>query len=399
MRSAAIALCTLLFASGAFAQAAATPCAVMSFHAALNVASIELANCAATVASTVKIGDPATVTIGTSTIPSTVIDVAGTVFEGLGDNNVNSRIITVKPSVAAGTRNFQPADGPEYSGDASSVTFSTGDAATTIEVTLANPVSHAEQSAHVGQATSTDATSTSTTTDGGNAAFKFQYDGAYVVFPPTGNRTKPWWNRGVQQEYTLSIDTTNQKASTFTDDNTATAGVYLPRFSAGSFLNRARFGTVASYSRAFHTSAHDFDGQLVFEGWLPFFQAQTIFSKNRYAAPPLSFNLAWGYSDQEASGSHSQGTAFQGTVGYHLYLFEQYRVDLTHTTVVNQLSDRPATTPKTQHTWKASVLMSPKPGSAFSAVMSIENGHSGPVFTQLRQYFIGIGLESLFDKN
>jgi hypothetical protein len=381
--------CTLI-ATTAFAQGTTPPCAIMSFSAATNIASIEFANCT-TPPPTVALKSEALVKIGDSQIPSIVVDVSAPVDFG----GVISQIITVQPTSASGTRNFQPADGPEYSGDAASVTFGT----TVIPVILGNPVSHAEHTAHVGQATADNAVAT--TTDGGTdeAAFRFQYDGAYVVFPPRSDATKKWWDRGVQQEYQLSIDTTNEKSAAYTDDNQASAGVFLPRFNLGSFLNRARLGAQGVYSRALHSANSTFDGKLLFEGWLPFFQVQTLFSQNRFAAPPLSFSVGWGYRDQKVDGaSGGQGSVFDGTVAYHLYLLDQYRIDFEYRTVVNDIDNRPATTPRTQHTWKASVLMSPKPGSAFSAVVSYENGHSGPVFTELRQYFVGIGLERLFDK-
>ena len=393
MRKKAFLLSLSLFATIASAQGttpATPPCAILSFSAATNIATIEFANCT-TPAPTVALKSEAIVRIGDSQIPSTVIDVATADF-----GPVTSSLITLQPTTAAGTRNFQPADGPEYSGNTASVTFGT----TEIPLVLATPVSYTEHTAHVGQASANNAVAT--TTDGGQAdasAFRFQYDGAYVVFPPAGNAAKKWWDRGVQQEYQLSIDTTNQKSAAFTDDNQASAGVYLPRFTLGSFLNRARFGAQGVYSRALHSASSTFDGKLMFEGWLPFFQVQTLFSKNRFAAPPLSFSVGYGYRDQKAEGTGgSQGSVFDGTVAYHLYLLDQYRVDFEYRTVVNDVSDRPPTTPRTQHTWKASVLMSPKPGSAFSAVVSFENGHSGPVFTELRQYFVGIGLERLFDK-
>jgi hypothetical protein len=392
LRKKAFILACALFATIAFAQGttpATPPCAILSFSAATNIATIELANCT-TPPPTVDLHSEAIVKIGDSQIPSTVVDVATAKF---GD--VTSTLITVQPTSAAGTRNFQPADGPEYSGDAASVLFGT----TEIPVILANPVSHSEHTAHVGQATADNAVATTTDGAGTNeAAFRFQYDGAYVVFPPRGNVTKKWWDRGIQQEYQLTIDTTNEKNAAFTDDNQASAGLFLPRFTLGSVLNRARFGAQGVYSRALHSANSTFDGKLLFEGWLPFFQVQTLFSKNRFAAPPLSFSVGWGYRNQKAEATRAQGSVFDGTVGYHLYLLEQYRVDFEYRTVVNDVDDRPATMPRTQHTWKASVLMSPKPGSAFSAVVSFENGHSGPVFTQLRQYFVGIGLERLFDK-
>jgi hypothetical protein len=388
MKKILILLSAVLIGSAAFAQDTTPPCAIMSFSAAINVASIEFANCTAA-APKPTLKSEAIVTIGETKIPSEVIDVASTVF-----GPVTSTIITVRPTIAAGTRNYQPADGPEYSGDAASVTFGT----TRIPLILANPVSHAEQTAHVGQATGEAEDGTTPSTPADPTAFGFQYVGAYVVFPLRGDVKKRWIDRGLQQEYKLSIDTTNRTGSTFTDDNEASAAVYLPRFNAGKLLNRARFGSEISYNRTLHGTNRNLDGKLMFEGWLPFFQAQTLFSKNRFAAPPLSFSLGWGYRDSDVSDVHANGSVFDGTVAYHLYLLDQYRVDFEHRTVVNQLSDRAETIPKTQHTWKASVLMSPKPGSAFSAVVSFENGHSGPVFTKLRQYFIGIGLEHLFDR-
>jgi hypothetical protein len=398
-RNLALALGCALFSTIAVAQGttdATPPCAIMSFSAAINIATIEFASCT-TPPPKVALKSGAIVKIGDAQIPSAVVDVSAPVDFG----GVLSQTITVEPTSAAGTRNFQPADGPEYSGDAASVIFTLADGTTTeIPVTLGNPVSHSEHTAHVGQATADNLVSTTTDPSGPDAAaFRFQYDGAYVVFPPASDAAQKWWDRGVQQEYALSIDTTNQKNSAFTDDNQASAGVYLPRFNLGSLLNRARVGVQGVYSRALHSASSTFDGKVTFEGWLPFFQVQSLFSKDRFAAPPLSFNVGWGYRDQKSEGSiGGHGSVFDGTVAYHLYLLDQYRVDFEYRTLVNDVDNRPPNTSRTEHTWKASVLMSPKPGSAFSAVVSYENGHAGPVFTKVRQYFVGIGLERLFDK-
>jgi hypothetical protein len=64
--------------------------------------------------------------------------------------------------------------------------------------------------------------------------------------------------------------------------------------------------------------------------------------------------------------------------------------------VFNDVSDRPASTPRTQHSYKAQVSYKADPLSMFSAVASYENGHSGPVFTKLRQYFVGVGIQQIF---
>jgi hypothetical protein len=374
------------------ASADDAPCAVMSFSAAVNVASIDFQTCKDV--PKVKKGDKAVVTIGGAKIPSTVVDVVQGVFVTENLSILSPKLISLQPTSSSGTRNFEPADGPEYSGDAASVAFN-DDAE--IKLKLANPVSHSEHTSHVGQATADDSKNSASTGQANSNAFRFQYDGAYVVFPPRSASTKRWINRGLQQEYKLKIDTTDRKGTSFTDDNSASAGVFLPRVSAGALLNRARFGVQAAYNRALHSDDSNFDGKLLFEGWLPFFQAQTLLSKNSYAAPPLSFNVGWGYRDQNGASTRSHGTVFDGRLAYHLYLLEQYRIDFEQHTVVNQMNDRPSTTPKTQHSWKASVLMSPKPGGSFSAVMSFENGHAGPVFTKLRQYFVGIGFQRLFD--
>jgi hypothetical protein len=392
LRTAGAILLTFILIAPLRAADSAPPCARLSFSAAENIATIEFADCTTAVPKVLK-NDLAIVKIGSSEIPSRVIDFNDVTFQTITPA-VTSKTISLRPTSASGTRNYQPADGPEYSGDKASVVFG----ATEIPVQLSNPVSHAEHTSHAGQANSDDSKpSNSAGQANSNAAFRFQYTGAYVIFPPRSDVRKSWWDRGLQQEYKLALDTTDRKGAAFTDDNSASASVFLPRFGAGSFLNRARFGTQASYSRALHIDDHNFDGKLLVEGWLPFFQTQTLFSKDRFASPPLSFSLGWGYRDQNVEKVHSHGTALDGIVTYHLYLFEQYRVDFEQHTIVNQTTNRPAIIQRTQHSWRASVLMSPKAGSAFSTVVSFENGHSGPVFTQLRQYFVGIGFQRLSD--
>jgi hypothetical protein len=77
---------------------------------------------------------------------------------------------------------------------------------------------------------------------------------------------------------------------------------------------------------------------------------------------------------------------------------DHYRIDLEQKTIVNSGVKPTPDSPRTARNFKASILYSASLTSKFVAVASFENGHSGPVFTKLRQYFLGVGLQNLFDQ-
>jgi hypothetical protein len=382
----------LLSASFTQAASAADCFRFLSFNAADNTAAIAYSDCSDMPAA-VDVGDAAAVTIGTSRMDAKV-----TKFFPPNPLFNAGAIIQLTALVLPGARNVTPGDAPEYSGDAASVTLITNISGTsktfTFPVTLANPVNHQEHKGSVGPVSGTTGDAATNATP---SAMRFQYTGAYVRFPSSSPKLR-YWQRGFQQEFTVSIDTTNQKGASFTDDNRASLAAYLPRASFGSLLNRARIGVQGQYSKALHTGVHDFDTTLVAEGWLPMFQAVTLFSKSSYLAPPLNVSLSWGQRNRNVNGAKSDGTLVTGLIGYHLYLLDHYRVDLEQKTTVNSAANVTSKSPRTTRNFKASVLYSANITSRFVAVASFENGHSGPVFTKLRQYFVGVGLQNLFDQ-
>jgi hypothetical protein len=148
-----------------------------------------------------------------------------------------------------------------------------------------------------------------------------------------------------------------------------------------------------------HNEDQNTDVTIAVDGWLPFFQTLNLLSQTRTRSLPLSFKVSAGRRSQNVSGLKSDGNVADGTLTYHLYLLDHYAVDLSAETVLNDVSNRPASTPRTQHSYKASIYYKSDPLSMFSAVASYENGHSGPVFTKLRQYFVGVGVQQLFSQS
>ena len=205
----------------------------------------------------------------------------------------------------------------------------------------------------------------------------------------------------LQEEISVSIDTTDRaaKGTQFVDDNRLIAAVRSPEKTFGTVLNRVRIGLEGQFAKAIHTEDRNTDLTIVVDGWLPFFQALNILSQTRTRTLPLSFRLSGGRRSQNVSGVRSNGNLADGTLTYHLYLLNHYAVDLSAETVFNDASNRPASTPRTQHSYKAAIFYKADPLSMFSAVASYENGHSGPVFTKLRQYFVGIGIQQLFSSS
>ena len=131
---------------------------------------------------------------------------------------------------------------------------------------------------------------------------------------------------------------------------------------------------------------------------VPLVQSITIFSKQRFLAPPLHLRLSAGQRWQNVDNVKSSGPVAEVALVYHAYAFDDYRLDLEYQTLFNDVENRPASTPRTQHSWKAAILYAPDVDSPFSAVASFENGHSGPVFTGIKQFFVGVGIKNLFSR-
>lgn len=210
--------------------------------------------------------------------------------------------------------------------------------------------------------------------------------------------------RNMTEEFSVSIDTTDRQppGTQFIDDNRVRAALRSPEFTFGPSMqgvqafNRFRVGVEGEFARAIHSADRNRDLTVVVDGWLPFFQTLNLFSTGRTVSLPLRFRISAGHRMQQVAGTRSGGRLADASVTYTFYALDHYAVDLSAKTLFDDAADRPATTPRTQHSYKAQVSYHADPLSKFSVVTSFENGHSGPVFTKLRQFFVGIGIEQLF---
>lgn len=320
---------------------------------------------------------------GGTAIDATVTDVTTNAFIG-------GSIVTLHAS--------QPLNGPIEGVNASGLTAATvsllpptGDPIALCGLTPLN------YSFHIGPTVSTEPSSTGSSDPTGAMRFQFSR-GMLRLVEVSKDATLIPAERSLQEELSVSIDTTDQQASgtQFVDDNRLTAAIRSPEKTFGKVLNRVRVGLEGQFARAIHTEDRNTDVTIVLDGWLPLFQSLNLLSQSRTRTLPLSFQISAGYRSQNVSGVKSDGYVADGVVSYHFYILEHYAVDLSEETVFNDVSDRPASTPRTQHSYKAEIFYKADPLSKFSAVASYENGHSGPVFTKLRQYFVGVGIQQLF---
>ncbi|HEV2721368.1 MAG TPA: hypothetical protein VG323_15205 [Thermoanaerobaculia bacterium] len=211
--------------------------------------------------------------------------------------------------------------------------------------------------------------------------------------------------RNVREELSISIDTTDRQTTTdkkFVDDNRIAGAIHSPEYTFGPamtnglpFFNRVRAGIEGQIARAMHSENRNRDFTIVVDGWLPFLQSINLLSAGRTVTLPLAFHLSAGHRHQDVDGNESGGRVADASLIYHFYVFDHYAVDLTAKTLLNDVSDRPASTPRTQHSYKAQVSYKQDALSKFSVVASFENGHSGPVFTKLKQFFLGVGAQQL----
>jgi hypothetical protein len=230
-------------------------------------------------------------------------------------------------------------------------------------------------------------------------AMRFQMSrGVLRMVPVSSNTALIPAARNLQEELSVAIDTTDRaaKGTQFVDDNRLTAAIRSPEKTFGMVFNRVRAGLQGEFAKAIHSEDRNTDLTITIDGWVPFFQALNVLSQTRTRTLPLSFRFSGGRRSQNVSGVRSTGNLADGAITYHLYFLNNYAFDLSAETVFDGVKKPTATTPRTQHSYKAAVSYKSDPLSKFSAVASYENGHSGPVFTKLRQFFVGVGIQQLF---
>jgi hypothetical protein len=226
-------------------------------------------------------------------------------------------------------------------------------------------------------------------------AYELQLTSSYSYRPPfvaTGT-SAPLVSR-IQRDFALKIDTTDKKTG-YVDDNSVSAGAFFPRINLAGLIAQGKIGGEVDYQRPIHNNDHNADATATAAALIPAVRAVNLFTTQPKLASPLSLALSYGFRSKRMAGTDYQGRVFSGTAFYHLYLMDNYRIDLTATTTVNDLNTLPAGTPKTQHAFTAAIYYEPSPNAPFNAVASFQNGSFGAVLTKVKQYFIGVAVSKI----
>lgn len=227
--------------------------------------------------------------------------------------------------------------------------------------------------------------------NGSAGAFRLQYNGEVAKGRAFGSM-----NQAFQTVASLSIDTTDQRDRGFIDNNRASFGVQWTRISAGRVLKQGRLGFEGHLSKAVHRDVRDADAVVTFAGWLPIVPTLNVLNTNGdFIAPPLSFELSYGYRNRHMQGDTFDGKVFEASALYNIFAANRWNVELSGTLTVDDLTNRPAATPRTQRMYKATIAYLQNPEKGFSIMTTIEDGSAGVMLVNVRQYFIGVALSKI----
>jgi hypothetical protein len=236
----------------------------------------------------------------------------------------------------------------------------------------------------LGPATSGDADGKGTATASSSGAIRVKYDGEFAK--PTGS---------LRTTGTLNIDTTDQSSTSFIDNNRASFGVRWD-VAPADFLKQTSIGIDTRFSKAVHHDIHDVDVALTVAGWLPMIPNLNVLNQGgEFISTPLSLTASYGYRNRNEGADNFHGRIFEGTALYHLFALDRYKVDVHATWTVNDLTNRPATTPHTQRLYNTTISYLADPSKGFSVLTSFESGSAGVMVTKVRQYFVGLALSKL----
>lgn len=225
-----------------------------------------------------------------------------------------------------------------------------------------------------------------------NGAIRARFAGDYARGGIFGFKQKSLW----QTSASVLVDTTDQDAPDFIDNNSAAAGVNLTNLSFGRLWMHGKAGVQGKLEKAIHRDTQNVDGTVTISGWVPVLRSYTLFSQNgQFIAAPLSFTASYGYRNHHNAGESYNGRVFDASVNYNLFLFDQYMATFSGSWTVNDLTNRPATTPRTQKMFKATIAYLANPQSGFQVLTSFESGSAGVMLQNVRQYFVGVGVSRL----
>ena len=209
-------------------------------------------------------------------------------------------------------------------------------------------------------------------------AYAHQFRGAAVVGPTA--------------RLDLNIDTTDHEGE-FIDDNFASLSGGWGGWRFGDFIADGLVGGRLRYTKGLHSGNSDEDVMVNFSGAIPLLQAFHIGGSRRFATPPLSVDLNYGYRRKALDDARTDGLVFEGTLRHNIFLFDQYWLAASGTFTVNDMDDRPATIPRTQRLYRVAISQHDNKDQKMKILVSIEDGSLRTVGKKVRQYFIGLGYE------
>jgi hypothetical protein len=326
---------------------------------------------------------------------SGTLNLGGIRYEAVIDSFVPPTSISPNPQVVFKLKLPAAANDPLdvfYATSSALFSYPVGGTWQTWQLQLTEALNVKTHSFHIGRA---DATSQAANLPPIPPAYRLQITSSYSYRPPfvpTG-ATQSFKSR-LQRDFSFKIDTTD-KTTGYVDDNSVSAGAFIPRLNLGGVVAQGKFGGQVSYQRPMHNNDHNADATATAAGLIPAVQAMNLFTTERKLASPLSLAISAGYRSKRMTGTNYRGRVFSGTAFYHLYLLDNYRIDLTASTTYNDLNNLPAGTPKTQHAFTAAVYYEPTPNAPFTAMASFQSGSFGAVLTKLKQYFIGVSVTKI----
>jgi len=197
-----------------------------------------------------------------------------------------------------------------------------------------------------------------------------------------------------------AVDTTTEGSGEFLDDNRVALSVEGWTFRLGQVLRVLKVGVEVEYARAFHSRDRTLDGTAKMDLRFPFLPAVNLFGQEApFRAPPLSANLSYGYRDARQAQDTStttevNGRVFKANLAYHAFLLDQYRLSLGYDYAHTDPRDEGPVT-RNQRLYRAGIAYLPEGKSRFEVLASYEDGSSGPVLRDVRQFFLGIALKKL----
>jgi len=276
-----------------------------------------------------------------------------------------------------------------YGSDAAQFQYTVNGKPTTWTLAMTEALNQKSNSIHIGRADANQSNQPAIP-----PAYELKIASNYSRQPAYAGAKAPINWDSLQQDFQFKVDTTD-KTTGYVDDNSVTYGAFLPHLKLQNVVAQGKIGAQVDYQRPIHNNDHNADATVTAAGYLPFLRAANLFASKRRLASPLSIEASYGYRSKRMTGSTYRGRVFSGTAFYHLYVMDNYRLDLTATTTYNDLDNLPAGTTRTQHAFTASVYYEPSPNAPFNAVASFQNGSFGAVLTKLKQYFIGVSVTKI----